>query len=74
MVCNRCILVVQQELQKLEIDTSKVTLEVATLADIPKEKLEKLQANLDALAFELLDKSKQQPYLALKREWTIAWA
>jgi len=61
MVCKRCKFVVQQELQKLKIATSKVTLgEVETTADIPKERLEKLQNNLNALGFELLGKSKQQ--------------
>jgi len=61
MVCNRCILVVQQELQKLNIDICKVALgEVETTAEIQKEKLEQLEKNLDALGFELLDSSKRQ--------------
>ena len=61
MVCNRCILVVQQELDKLDIDSSKVTLgEVETTGELPKGKLERLDKNLSALGFELLDNSKQQ--------------
>ena len=61
MVCNRCILVVQQELQKLGIDNCKVTLgEIETGAEILKGKLEQLQQNLGALGFELLDNSKKQ--------------
>lgn len=61
MVCNRCILVVQQELQKLGIDSSQVSLgEVETTAGIPGQQLEALRNNLGALGFELLDKSKQQ--------------
>ena len=61
MVCNRCILVVQQELRKLGIDSNKVTLgEVEVGAEIPRDKLEQLQTNLDTLGFELLDNSKQQ--------------
>ena len=61
MVCNRCILVVQQELQKLGIENGMVTLgEVETRAEIPKDKLEQLQKNLGALGFELLDNSKQK--------------
>lgn len=61
MVCNRCILVVQQELDKLTIDSCRVTLgEVETTGDIPKEKLEQLDKNLSALGFEVLDNSKQQ--------------
>ena len=61
MVCNRCILVVQQELQKLGIESSQVSLgEVETKAGISKEELEVLRNNLAGLGFEILDKSKQQ--------------
>lgn len=61
MVCNRCILVVQQELQKLNIESCKVTLgKVETNAMLPKEKVAELSNNLAALGFELLDNSKQQ--------------
>lgn len=61
MVCNRCILVVQQELDKLKIDSRNITLgEVETTAELPKEKVEQLSQNLSALGFELLDNSKQQ--------------
>ena len=59
MVCNRCILVVEQELQKLDINNYKVILgEVETTNAIPKEKLHQLQNNMSALGFELLDDSK----------------
>lgn len=61
MVCNRCILVVQQELKKLNIDSYKITLgEVETGAELSKEQLEQLRKNLAALGFELLDNSRQQ--------------
>ncbi|MGZ5255325.1 MAG: AraC family transcriptional regulator, partial [Flavitalea sp.] len=61
MVCNRCILVVEQELQKLEIDYNKVTMgEVETQDDLSKEKLTKLSTNLSALGFEILDDAKRQ--------------
>jgi AraC family transcriptional regulator len=61
MVCNRCILVVEQELHKLNIDSRKITLgEVETTAELPKGTIEQLEKNLDALGFELLDNSKQQ--------------
>ena len=61
MVCNRCILVVEQELEKLDIDSGKVSLgEVETNSEISKEKLEVLRNNLASLGFELLDNSKQQ--------------
>jgi AraC family transcriptional regulator len=64
MVCNRCILVVQQELDKLNVASCKVTLgEVETAGELPKEKIEQLEKNLDALGFELLDNypGREQP-------------
>lgn len=52
---------VQQELEKLQIDSCKVTLgEVETGAELSKEKVEQFGKNLAALGFELLDNSKQQ--------------
>lgn len=61
MVCNRCILVVQQELDKLQINSSKVALgEIAIDEEVPKETLEALKQNLEALGFELLNNTKQQ--------------
>ncbi|MGI8635436.1 MAG: helix-turn-helix domain-containing protein, partial [Segetibacter sp.] len=61
MVCNRCILVVQQELEKLQIDSCKVILgEIETGAELSKEKVEQFGKNLAGLGFELLDNSKQQ--------------
>lgn len=61
IVCNRCILAVQQELDKLEIESSKVTLgEVGTTKELLKEKITQLSNNLTALGFELLNNSKQQ--------------
>ena len=61
MVCSRCIMVVQQELQKLDIAIAQVSLgEVETSTDISKQQLEELQANLANLGFEILDKSKHQ--------------
>lgn len=59
MVCNRCILVVQQELGKLGIQSCKVTLgEVETQDAVPAKKLDQLNDNLTALGFEILDNSK----------------
>lgn len=61
MVCNRCIMAVEQELKKLGIEGSKVSLgEVDSTTDIPGEKLVLLQNNLDALGFEVLNNSKKQ--------------
>lgn len=61
MVCNRCILVVQQELQKLNIINSKVSLgELETESGLTKEQVQQLSDNLGMLGFELLSNSKQQ--------------
>ncbi len=61
MVCNRCILVVKQELDKLNIEHCTVNLgEVETANDLSKEILEQFGNNLDSLGFELLDNNKQQ--------------
>ena len=61
MVCNRCILVVQQQLEKLHIKSGKITLgEVEIKDEISKEQLQQLSDNLADLGFELLDDNKQQ--------------
>jgi AraC-like DNA-binding protein len=61
MVCNRCILVVQQELEKLHIESCKVSLgEVILPAELSPERLNMLTLNLTALGFEVLDNGKQQ--------------
>jgi AraC family transcriptional regulator len=61
MVCNRCILVVRQELEKLDIDHCNVTLgEVETITEPTHDQIEQLRMNLAELGFELLDNGKQQ--------------
>lgn len=59
MVCNRCILVVQQELEKLEIPYSKIDLGDVEMENAPSpEKLEALGKQLHMLGFEVLDDKK----------------
>lgn len=59
MVCNRCILVVQQELEKLDMGFSHIDLGEVTLKETPeKEKLKVLGERLHGLGFELLDDKK----------------
>ena len=54
-------MVVQQELEKLNINSYKVTLgEIETDSNISIEKLEQLEKNLAAVGFELLDDAKKQ--------------
>lgn len=61
MVCNRCIIVIKQVLEKLNIESSNVDLGlIATPRILNKDKIHELKINLAALGFELLDNSKQQ--------------
>ncbi len=61
MVCNRCILVVKQELDKLRLFANSVVLGEVQLKEEPSEKqLAQLKINLSALGFEILDDSKRK--------------
>lgn len=61
MVCNRCILVVRQELDKLNIQYKDVALgEVEADDETLKEQIQQFSSNLNGLGFELLDDSRQQ--------------
>jgi AraC family transcriptional regulator len=61
MVCNRCILVVKQELQSLHFQASKISLGEVELINEPSPKqIEQLNGNLNKLGFELLDNQKQK--------------
>jgi AraC-like DNA-binding protein len=56
MVCNRCILVVKQELQKLNIENCNVALgEVETKDELSKEQIQQFAKNLGEVGFELID-------------------
>lgn len=60
MVCNRCIMVVQQELEKLDIPFSKIELGDVEMKSLPaQEKMQLLGERLHALGFELLDDKKE---------------
>ncbi len=59
MVCDRCILVVKQELDKLQLLPAAITLgEVETDKEIAKEQLDQLKTNLSLVGFALLDDGK----------------
>ena len=61
MVCNRCILVVRQELEKLDLPFSSITLGELQFKQPPSTKqLNQLKINLASLGFEVLDDSKKQ--------------
>ncbi len=61
MVCNRCVMVVQQELTKLKLQPVHVTLGEIELAKPASQKqLEAADKRLKELGFELLDNQKQK--------------
>ena len=61
MVCNRCILVVKQELEKLNLVASSIVLGELQLMKEPSQKqLALLKQNLANLGFEVLDDSKKK--------------
>ena len=61
MVCNRCIMVVNQELDKLKLQTIQVRMGEVELTNAPTDKqLLKLNERLKELGFELLDTQKQK--------------
>lgn len=61
MVCNRCKMAVQAELDKYHIQASSVELgEVELLKDPGAETLRDLQLSLEQLGFEIIDDRKSQ--------------
>lgn len=61
MVCNRCIIVVQQELDKLGIGFSAIRLGEVDLAEkLQPEKSDAIRAALAAVGFELIDDRKSK--------------
>jgi AraC-like DNA-binding protein len=61
MVCNRCIMAVKSELEKLGHDPLHVQLgEVELKEDISGEELKVFKNRLDELGFELIDDSKSK--------------
>lgn len=59
MVCNRCIMVVSQELEKLKLPFNSISLGEVNMLETPApEQLKVLGENLKQLGFELLDDKK----------------
>ncbi|MDR1504110.1 MAG: AraC family transcriptional regulator [Prevotella sp.] len=59
MVCNRCIMVVESELEKLDIQTLSVELgEVRLNKKLTTEQKNKLSERLESLGFSLIDDKK----------------
>lgn len=61
MVCDRCIMVVRQQLDELGIGYRNIQLGQAELEhELPADKLEALRGSLSAAGFELLDDRKSK--------------
>lgn len=61
MVCNRCILVVRTELEKLGLHPLSVELGIVLLPELPAEEtLEAVRTRLEALGFGLIDDRRAQ--------------
>ena len=69
MVCNRCIMVVQNELDKLNLDVKSIKLgEVSLLEEPTAEQKERLQQVLTPLEFELIDDKKSRVIEKIKNK------
>ncbi|HTN17919.1 MAG TPA: AraC family transcriptional regulator [Chitinophagaceae bacterium] len=61
MVCNRCIMVVQNEMDKLGLQVANIRLGEVTLShDISSEQKETLSSALVSLGFQLIDDKKSR--------------
>lgn len=61
MVCNRCIMVVQQVFESLGYSPVRISLgNVETTSPIPEDEMEKLRKTLVGYGFELIDDTKSR--------------
>ena len=68
MVCNRCIMVVQNELNKLGLKTSNITLGEVTLEKEPTvEQKKKIETALSSFGFEVIDDKKSRVIEKIKK-------
>lgn len=68
MVCNRCIMVVKDQLLKSGLEPTEVSLGEIEIKDpLSKDKLESLNKDLTALGFELLDDQRQKQIETIKK-------
>ncbi|MHC5352970.1 helix-turn-helix domain-containing protein [Myroides sp. LJL115] len=67
MVCNRCIMVVEDQMKILGIDIKDIKLgEVSIIGQLSPEKKAALQSRLESLGFELLDDKKSRAIEQIK--------
>jgi len=68
MVCDRCVLVVRQELEKLGVAPEGVTLgEVKLAQPLPEDKLRQFDAALTGLGFERIDDRRARLIESIKQ-------
>jgi AraC family transcriptional regulator len=61
MLCDRCILIVRQQLENLGFTIGDITLGKVSITPEPSaEKLQQIMATFHTLGFELIDKEKDQ--------------
>ncbi|KKX49860.1 hypothetical protein L950_0213445 [Sphingobacterium sp. IITKGP-BTPF85] len=73
MVCDRCIMVVQSELKKLDIQTENVTLgKVALKQELSDDQIKMLNENLLARGFEVIDDKKVKS-LRVSKTLLLSW-
>lgn len=61
MVCDRCILIVRQQLDQLGLSADTISLGKVSVSPEPDQlKLQEVSAALQSLGFELIDKEKNQ--------------
>ena len=67
MVCNRCVMAVSQELEKLNLKTTRMNLGEVELQKEPTGKqLQQLADRLNSLGFEILDDQNQEQIEKIK--------
>lgn len=67
MVCNRCIMVVKQELEKMKLQSSHIDMgEVELKKQATEKQLKEFNERLKVLGFELLDDKKQRQIEKIK--------
>lgn len=61
MVCDRCILIVKQQLENLDFTVDSVSLGKVTITpEADASKMQQISAAMQVLGFELIDKDKDQ--------------
>ena len=69
MVCDRCIMIVNQQLHNLGLDVKSISLgKVEVEPDPDAAKLQEISSTLQVLGFELIDKEKDQLIEQIKTE------